>query len=325
LFTTPRSRQIIPPCRFWFPELSFVTVMGVSIAIEGPEGAGKSLLSLLVKLHLEETIDLPFIITREPGSSALGEQIRQMLKTDIYKDLHPATSALLFNASRAELFYKVEQPFLRDNPKGILVKDRCWLSTEALQVAEGGDRTFITNLTSPFKSIPDKFAIIDIPVLETVVRMEAAFTYSSEREIDWRDEQKQEVLFEIRKNYLDFAVQNPDKCIVLDCFDDPWVKAGRIKFEAIKTLAEQEGKIIDNREGQELLLRFQQEAKKIMDEDTERKVLRIFDIEGLRRNVEKTRIKLNFPVRDELRKKMHEEWGALGLEGTQNLNRLERK
>jgi len=288
--------------------------MGISIAIEGSEGAGKSLLASITTDLLRTTTDLSVIVTREPGGTALGEMVRGILKGEDFRGMHPMTSVFLFSAQRSELFHKVEEPFLRDNPTGVLIKDRSWLSTVALQVAEGADSGFIDTIQSPFRNIPDKFAIIDIPVLETVVRMMAEFKYSSNREIDWRDKQTQENLVRYRDNYLAFAVENKDKCLILDCFDDPWNKAAIIKLDMFKILAEREGEVLPN-EGQ-LLNTFSEGARMMVQADSEKdEQWQKYGIEARRKAVEKARVELNYPSREELRAKMHDEWRSLGLEG----------
>ena len=289
--------------------------MGVSIALEGSEGAGKSLLGRLLTMHLEQTTNFPVRFGREPGGTPLGEYIRGILKGESFKDMDPLASVFLFSAQRAELFSKVDMPFLRDNPRGVMIKDRSWLSTVALQVAEGANPEFVDFIQEPFKRIPDKFAIIDIPVEETVVRMAAEQMYASNREIDWRDKQKQEILSKIRENYLHFALENPGKCIVLDCFDDPWIKSAQIKFEIVEFFIKGEGGQMACEKERELIAEFRNEAKRIVDEDGEKKVLRLFDIEERRRVVEETRRELGYPGREELRAKMHDDWRALGLEG----------
>ncbi len=273
------------------------------------------MLTKLVVELLRETTGYSVMVDREPGGTDLGEQIRHLLKNESFRDMHPLTSAYLFSAQRSELFHKVETKFLQENTLGILVKDRSWLSTVVLQVAEGADPEYIEILQKPFVSIPQKFVIIDIPVEETVVRMEAAFRYSSEREVDWRDKQTQELLGRYRDNYLSFAAKNRDKVLVLDCFDDPWDKAGRIKLEAVRTLMAQEGKVLSGDEGNQLHNIFSGEAKRIVDLDSERPVLRVYDINDRRKQVREVRQKLAYPSIDELRIKMHDEWRARGLEG----------
>lgn len=294
--------------------------MGVSISIEGPEGAGKTILSMLTSELFKQTTGFPVRSTREPGGTPVGEAIRGILKNSEYSDIDPMTNVLLFNAARSELFHKVEEPFLKDNLHGILLKDRSWLSTIALQDAEGADIKYINFVQEPFISIPDRFVIIDIPVEETIVRMTAAQNGNASREVDWRDQHTIETLERIRENYLSFAVKHKERCIVLDCFNDPWDKAARIEVEAVKILREREGIILDGQEIKNFQQEFSLEAKNIAlthktwDSRNKQEVL-LFDIRELREEVENARIQLGYPSREELQKKMHEKWQFIGLEG----------
>jgi len=70
-------------------------------------------------MHLEQTTNFPVRFGREPGGTPLGEYIRGILKGESFKDMDPLASVFLFSAQRAELFSKVDMPFLRDNPAAL--------------------------------------------------------------------------------------------------------------------------------------------------------------------------------------------------------------
>lgn len=300
--------------------------MGISYGFEGNEGAGKSFLWSLTKKLFEETTGFPVLAVREPGGTPLGEdEIRPILRNEKYRGLHSVTNTLLYTAGRSELFFSREKPFLEQNVHGIVLKDRTWLSTIALQTVDGADLDYIMSVQKPFIASPDKFVIIDIPVEETITRMKAE--YSREkigREPDWRDKQSSEILGLIRKNYLNFAVGNPDRCMVFDCFDDPWVKAAEIKLDAVKNLLAIEGDSIDRIEGAAKLIEYTNEAKKIVFESPEESVwvgggnkvnIKPFDIDKFRLEADLARQELGYPSKEVLRAKMHQEWQNLGIEG----------
>lgn len=294
--------------------------MGVSLAIEGPEGGGKSFLFSLSAKLIWETTGLPLMRSTEPGGTSLGEAIRKILKSPGYSDMHAIAGTLLFNAARAELYFKYEKPFLEANPRGILLKERCWLSTDVYQKVEGADAEYVARVTEPFIGIPEFFAIIDCPVGETQVRMAAIEKFHGNREVDWRDLLPEDNLQRYRDAYLKFAQENKDRCIMLDCFDDPWNKAARIKFEILRLLANKEGTVISANQRLEMLREFSKTAREIVETretwfTPEKRNIREFPIEELRAQVEAVRSELGFPARSELQIKMHEEWQRLGLEG----------
>lgn len=299
--------------------------MGISYGFEGNEGGGKSLLFNLTKRLLEKTTGFPVLATREPGGTQLGEdEIRPILRNEKYKGLHPVTNTLLYSAGRSEVFFHVENPFLEKNKRGILLKDRTWLSTVALQTVDGADLDYIMNIQKPFVSIPEKFIIIDIPVEETVTRIFAEYRRKdTRRERDWRDKQDVQTLSAIRQNYLHFAVNNSDRCVVFDCFEDPWIKAAEIKLDIVKTLYSVEGMTISNIEAASILPAYVEESKVAIDElkdeatefFTRNNDYNPYDVKRLREDSDVARIELGYPSRDELQRQMHKEWQTLGIEG----------
>ena len=72
---------------------------GKFITFEGGEGAGKSTQAKRLAEHLERN-GIATLVTREPGGTALGEDIRGLILKDIPQD--PLTELLLFAAARAE-------------------------------------------------------------------------------------------------------------------------------------------------------------------------------------------------------------------------------
>lgn len=103
---------------------------GVFISLEGGEGCGKSTQSRLLKDALERS-GRRVILTREPGGTWLGEQVRALIK-DQSEDI-PSVRAetLLFLAARAQLVEKVIAPALEE---GVwVVSDRFSDSTLAYQ------------------------------------------------------------------------------------------------------------------------------------------------------------------------------------------------
>ena len=84
------------------------------ITLEGPEGSGKSTQLLLLAEFLEEE-GFSVLATREPGGTAIGDQIRTTLHDVNNKEMVPATEYLLYSASRAQLVREVIKPALADN------------------------------------------------------------------------------------------------------------------------------------------------------------------------------------------------------------------
>lgn len=103
---------------------------GLVIALEGQDGTGKSTVIDAITGYFDE-MGLDYINAREPGSTDIGEKIRDILADKANKDMAYHTEALLFAASRSELYDKVIKPNLRKGTSVIL--DRFLLSSLAYQ------------------------------------------------------------------------------------------------------------------------------------------------------------------------------------------------
>jgi dTMP kinase len=104
---------------------------GLFITIEGTEGSGKSTQIPLLAKRLS-SLGYPVRALREPGGTAIGEELRYTLKHS--KDnaaMTPETELLLMNASRAQLVREVIRPALAAGQ--IVLCDRFYDSTTAYQ------------------------------------------------------------------------------------------------------------------------------------------------------------------------------------------------
>ena len=94
---------------------------GLFIVMEGPDGSGKTTKINLLKEYLEEA-GYECIITREPGGTVIGEEIRQLILNPEHKEMSPVTEMLLYAASRAQLVHEVIGPALEEGK--IVISDR---------------------------------------------------------------------------------------------------------------------------------------------------------------------------------------------------------
>jgi len=108
------------------PRLPFIT-------FEGSEGSGKSTQADRLAAHLQQC-DVPYILTREPGGTPIGESIRDLLQFAPHNsNMTPETELLLFEASRSQLVREVIKPALE---RGMcVIADRFSDSTTVYQGA----------------------------------------------------------------------------------------------------------------------------------------------------------------------------------------------
>src|SRR6266850_2700138 len=107
---------------------------GALIAIEGPEGAGKTTLARRLAQRLRKA-GVDILEVREPGGTPVAEAARR-LALDPALEVSPVAELFLMLAARADLVSKVIRPAL--NAGRVVLTDRFDLSTEAYQVEGRG-------------------------------------------------------------------------------------------------------------------------------------------------------------------------------------------
>ena len=86
---------------------------GRFITIEGPDGCGKTTQTeLLVKTLREQGREV--IVTREPGGTRIGEEIRSLVLSARYEEMQPLTELLLMSASRSQHVLEKIKPALEE-------------------------------------------------------------------------------------------------------------------------------------------------------------------------------------------------------------------
>lgn len=136
---------------------------GWLIALEGGEGAGKSRLHAALGERLREQAH-SVVLTREPGGTALGEQVRALVLA--HAAVGDATAELLlFEAARAHLVATVIRPALEAG--AIVLCDRFAASSIAYQCyGRGLDRVVVeqANAIATGGLAPDLTLLLDVPV-----------------------------------------------------------------------------------------------------------------------------------------------------------------
>ena len=100
------------------------------LVLDGPDGGGKSTQSRALVEFLRQRGRTVHHL-REPGSTPVGENLRQLLLSPQTGDLQPLTEVLLFTAARTELAARVIGPALARGED--VVSERCFASTLAYQ------------------------------------------------------------------------------------------------------------------------------------------------------------------------------------------------
>lgn len=138
---------------------------GLFVTFEGTEGSGKSTQIQLLAKRLQD-LGRKVLTLREPGGTAIGEEIRHTLKhSSANAGMCAETELLLINASRAQLVREVIQPSLRDGM--IVLCDRFFDSTFAYQVhGRGLDGQQVQRIIdfSIAGTVPDLTLLLRVPI-----------------------------------------------------------------------------------------------------------------------------------------------------------------
>lgn len=181
------------------------------ITFEGPEGSGKSsLIPKLSQILIESGFDI--VQTREPGGTAIGDQIRNTLLSLKNEEMHPVTETLLFQASRAQHVNQLIKPALTEGK--VVLCDRYADSTMAYQgYGHQRDLTTITQIiayaTSNLK--PHMTVLLDLDV-------ELGLQRRSGDSDNWNRLDAKEVEFHkrVRSGYHKMAAEEPDRWVIVD-------------------------------------------------------------------------------------------------------------
>jgi dTMP kinase len=183
---------------------------GRFLTLEGPEGAGKTVLAeRLADALASEGVDV--VLTREPGGTRLGERLRDLLLAQDSPAIDPLVDALLFNAARAQLVAEVIRPALESGR--VVVCARFADSTLAYQGYGAGVeidalRELETVATGGLQ--PDRTILLDLPAEAGLrrkapddhTRFEAAFDLEFHRRV--------------RAGFLELARREPARFAVID-------------------------------------------------------------------------------------------------------------
>jgi len=179
--------------------------LALFITFEGGEGSGKSTQARALYRHLVG-LDIPVLLTHEPGGTALGNNLRRCLKDK--GQIDGLTELLLFNASRAHLISEVIRPALDQGT--VVICDRFAESTVAYQ---GYGRRLDLGLVHAVNNAatqglkPDLIVFLDIPVEHGLARKGSHDRFERE-DIAFHER--------VRAGYLEMASSDPQRWLVVD-------------------------------------------------------------------------------------------------------------
>ncbi|WP_456402040.1 dTMP kinase [Persephonella sp.] len=183
---------------------------GVFITFEGIEGAGKSTQAKMLHNYFIEK-NIKSVLTREPGGTALGKKIREILLTPTEDYFPPKAELMLYEADRNIHIHNIIKPNLENGIN--VICDRYTDSTLAYQgYARGLDLKLIENLNSIATEglKPDITFLIDIPVEEGLKRI------LNTREKDRIEDEDLSFHQRLREGFLEIARKEKDRIYIIN-------------------------------------------------------------------------------------------------------------
>lgn len=186
---------------------------GLFITFEGSEGTGKTTQIQRLASRLE-SMGRSVIISREPGGTPLGEDIRHLLKhADSGENMVPRAELLLFAASRAQHVDELIVPSVETGK--VVICDRFLDSTTVYQgVARALDAEVVStiNQIAIASTLPDITVLIDLDPEEGFRRIQSRNTEPPDR----MEQEHMDFYKAVRQGYLNVAQKNADRFLVID-------------------------------------------------------------------------------------------------------------
>ena len=180
---------------------------GVFIAIEGGEGIGKSTQAKLLKAWLEQEGET-VVLSREPGGSDLGIEIRKILLSHSTGEISPRAEALLYAADRAHHVYSVIRPALAQGE--VVISDRYFDSSIAYQgagrVLQPGEVARISRWAT--ESL--------FPTLTIIIDLSAEIGLGRLKSKDRLESQPLAFHERVRQEFLQLSLLDPERYFIVD-------------------------------------------------------------------------------------------------------------
>ena len=178
------------------------------LSIDGGDGAGKSTQLALLGQWLRQR-GHQVAACRDPGSTRLGEALREILLNRHDLDIHRRSEMLVYMAARAQLAEEIIRPAL--NQKKSVVSDRYLLANVVYQGYGGGldvDALWEVGRIATAGLLPDLTIVLDLPAEAAAARLD--------RRLDRMELQGAAFHARVREGFLAEARRWPDDIVVVN-------------------------------------------------------------------------------------------------------------
>ena len=181
--------------------------LGKFITLEGVDGAGKTTHIEFIKNYLSD-LNINYVMTREPGGTALGEKLRDIL---LHDEMNPQTETMLMFAARNEHIDKIICPNLIKG--AVVISDRFTDATYAYQAGGKGVKDEKIDILKKWVQEdlrPDLTFLFDLPVEVSIERL------NQTRKLDKFEREDKSFHKKIREKYLTLVEASPERFCVLN-------------------------------------------------------------------------------------------------------------
>jgi dTMP kinase len=184
---------------------------GKFIVLDGPEGCGKST-QLRLLSQVAEAAGIAHRAVRDPGTTRIGEQIRQILLSPEHGEMGMRCEMLLYMAARAQMMKEVILPALEAGE--CVLCDRFVSSTLAYQL--GGDGLSFDQIRETADIAisgrwPDRIIILDIPPSRSFERIQRTRDRLEQRSMAYHTQVYENYLAQAKSDPARYRVVNADR------------------------------------------------------------------------------------------------------------------
>lgn len=192
--------------------MAIAELRGKFIVFDGGEGCGKSTQATKLRERLESS-GLEVLSVRDPGTTHIGELIREILLNPLHIDMNMRCEMLLYMAARAQMMAESILPAVIAGK--VVVCDRFVSSTLAYQL--GGDELTEQDIRTVADIAlkgrrPDRTVVFDMPIAKSIARVKRVKDRIEQRDAEYHEQ--------VRRNYLAQAKADPARYRVVNADRD---------------------------------------------------------------------------------------------------------
>jgi dTMP kinase len=198
-------------------------------AFDGVDGVGKSTQIRLLADALRER-GREVVTCRDPGSTALGERLREILLDHHGTPIHRRSEMLLYMAARAQLVEEVIRPALAAGH--VVISDRYLLANVVYQAHAGGleaSKVWQVGQVAVAGIMPRLTFVLDMPAEKAARRIQ--------RQPDRMEAQGLDYLERVRQGFLLEAARQPEQILVIDADRPEKIVHADVRHAAEQALA----------------------------------------------------------------------------------------